>query len=131
MVLRNLRAREKELYRPCVPIDDGDDHDRLQADVEAVNVFLSTCGEPTGTPVFIVERKKGFGACPTDPWECAGPGDRFPGRRRRRGRASGEPWNGWKKKKKGPHLPCPGRSEKTQEAWENGRRKPVPARREW
>ena len=59
-------AREKELYRPCVPRDDSGDHDsRLQADVEAVNDFLSTCGDgPTGPPVFVAEENKELGHVP-------------------------------------------------------------------
>ena len=58
-------AREKELYRLCVPRDDSGDHDsRLQADVEAVNDFLSTCGEPTGTPAFVAEENKELGHAP-------------------------------------------------------------------
>ena len=58
-------AREKELYRLCVPSDDSGDHDsRLQADVEAVNDFLSTCGEPTGTPAFVAEENKELGHAP-------------------------------------------------------------------
>ena len=61
-------AREKELYRLCVPSDDSGDHDsRLQADVEAVNGFLSTCGEPTGTPVFVAEENKELGHAPQVP----------------------------------------------------------------
>ena len=61
-------AREKELYRPCVPRDDSGDLDsRLQADLEAANEFLSTCGEgPPRPPVFVAEENRDLGHSPQD-----------------------------------------------------------------
>ena len=111
-------------------IGDGDDHDRLQADVEAVNVFLSTCGEPTGTPVFIAEENKELGHAPQIPenlqaqdnlFQAASPGEAEP---------LENPGAVGKKEKKGTALTVLRTLGKTQECWGTGRGKPVPSRRE-
>ena len=61
-------AREKELYRPCVPRDDSGDQDsRRQADLEAANDFLSTCGEgPPRPPVFVAVENRDQGHHPQE-----------------------------------------------------------------
>ena len=121
-------AREKELYRPCVPRDDSGDLDsRLQADVEAVNYFLSTCGEPTGTPGFIAEENKELGHAPQVSeilhvqdgiFQAGTSTEAEPLENPRAGRKKGE--------KRDRTDRAQNALKKKRERWEPGRGKPVP-----